>query len=73
LKGDQITIEASILMISDSYDAMTTDRPYRKALSKEEAISELKKYSGIQFHPMLTQCFVNSVLSRNDDDLMKEK
>lgn len=64
LKGDQIAIEASILMISDSYDAMTTDRPYRKALSKEQAISELEKYSGTQFHPMLTQCFVSSVLNK---------
>lgn len=66
LKGEQIAIEASILMISDSYDAMTTDRPYRKALSKEQAISELTKFSGTQFHPMLTKCFVDSVLSHID-------
>lgn len=66
LKGDQIAIEASILMISDSYDAMTTDRPYRKALSKEQAISELTKFSGTQFHPMLTKCFVDSVLTHID-------
>lgn len=73
LQGDQIAIEASILMISDSYDAMTTDRPYRKALTKEEAISELEKYSGIQFHPMLTQCFVKSVLTHVDIGHLKEK
>ncbi len=64
LKGEQISIEASILMISDSYDAMTTDRPYRKALSKEVAISELEKYSGIQFHPLLTRTFIDGVLSK---------
>jgi len=71
LKGDEITIEASILMISDSYDAMTTDRPYRKALSKSQAISELVKFSGTQFHPMLTQCFVSSVLTHVDMDTTK--
>jgi len=71
LKGDEITIEASILMISDSYDAMTTDRPYRKALSKSQAISELEKFSGTQFHPMLTQCFVSSVLTHVDAEMTK--
>lgn len=69
LKGDQISIEASILMISDSYDAMTTDRPYRKALSKEKAISELEKYSGVQFHPLLTRTFIDGVLARDDEEL----
>lgn len=54
-------------MISDSYDAMTTDRPYRKALSKEIAISELEKYSGIQFHPLLTRTFIDGVLSEEDE------
>jgi putative nucleotidyltransferase with HDIG domain len=51
LKGSEIPIETTILTISDSYDAMTTDRPYRKALSSEEAIKELLKYSGTQFNP----------------------
>jgi len=65
LKGSQIFIEAAILMIADSYDAMTTDRPYRKALDKDEAIDELIKCSGTQFHPMLAKCFIESVLSTN--------
>jgi putative nucleotidyltransferase with HDIG domain len=51
LKGSEIPIETTVLTISDSYDAMTTDRPYRKALSSEEAIKELLKYSGTQFNP----------------------
>lgn len=72
LKGDEISIEASILMVSDSYDAMTTDRPYRKALSNEQAISELKKYSGTQFHPMLAKCFIEGVLNKLDTENLVE-
>jgi len=64
LKGDEILIEASILMVSDSYDAMTTDRPYRKALTNKQAISELIKYSGTQFHPILSKCFIEGVLDK---------
>ncbi len=51
LKGSEIPIETTILTISDAYDAMTTDRPYRKALSSEEAIKELRKHTGTQFNP----------------------
>ena len=81
LEGDQITIEASILMISDSYDAMTTDRPYRQALTKEMAISELEKYSGIQFHPELARTFIDKVLllenveeapERSDEEILEQ-
>lgn len=58
IAGDKIPIEASILAIADSYDAMTSDRPYRKALSKEEALEEIKVNAGTQFHPTLAQAFV---------------
>lgn len=61
LKGEEIPIEASILMIADTYDAMTTDRPYRKALTKEMAIEELRKYSGTQFDPRLVDVFINMI------------
>ena len=58
LVGDQIPIEACILTIADSYDAMTSDRPYRKALTAEEAFEELKRNSGTQFHPGLVEAFI---------------
>jgi len=58
LKGDQIPIECRILAIVDAYDAMTNDRPYRKAKSPAEAIAELKKYSGKQFDPRLVETFL---------------
>lgn len=58
LAGDAIPIEACILAIADSYDAMTSDRPYRKALTKEEALNEILKNAGTQFHPILAEKFV---------------
>jgi len=53
LKGDQIPLIASIISVADAFDAMTTDRPYRKGLSKKEAAEEIKHESGKQFHPQI--------------------
>jgi len=53
LKGEEIPLEARIIAVADSYDAMTTERPYRKALTKEEAIKELLKNAGTQFDILL--------------------
>lgn len=55
LSGEQIPIGARIIMIADTIDAMTTDRPYRVAMSLERAIEELERYSGHQFDPRLVQ------------------
>jgi len=51
LRGEEISIPVSILIIADSFDAMTTDRPYRKAYSFERAINEIKDNAGTQFNP----------------------
>ncbi len=59
LKGPDIPLECRILAIADAYDAMTSDRPYRKALTHEVAIAELKKFAGTQFDPDLVPEFVN--------------
>ena len=59
IKGDNIPIEGRCLCIVDAFDAMTTDRPYRKALSVEAALAELSKYSGTQFDPQLTEKFIS--------------
>lgn len=56
--GENIPIEARCLCIVDAFDAMTTDRPYRKALSVEQALYELKLCSGTQFDPQLVNAFV---------------
>lgn len=58
LSGDNIPLIASIIAVADSYDAMTTDRPYRKGLSKAEALAELRRESGKQFHPLAAGAMV---------------
>jgi putative nucleotidyltransferase with HDIG domain len=55
LVGEAIPIGARIIMIADTIDAMTTDRPYRKALTLQRALEELEKYAGTQFDPRLVQ------------------
>ncbi len=57
LVGQEIPVECRILAVVDAYDAMTNDRPYRKALRKEDALTELRKYAGIQFDPIVVDCF----------------
>ena len=63
LVGDKIPIIARIVSVLDTYDAMTNDRPYRKALSAEEAVEELKRCSGNQFDPEVVDLFLNNLLS----------
>jgi diguanylate cyclase (GGDEF)-like protein len=57
LTGTNIPIECRILAIADSYDAMTSDRPYHKAISKEAAVAEIRRNAGYQFDPDLTVKF----------------
>jgi len=58
LKGEEIPLGARILVVVDAYDAMTSDRPYRKALSKDQAVQILKRNSGIQFDPKLVEVYL---------------
>lgn len=51
LSGDNIPFISSIIAVADSYDAMTSDRPYRGALTKVQAAEEIQRCSGTQFHP----------------------
>jgi putative nucleotidyltransferase with HDIG domain len=63
LKGEETPIIAKIVAVADTYDAMTTDRPYRKALTKETAIEELKRCSGVQFDSKVVDAFVKAYQS----------
>lgn len=58
LKGDEIPIGAKILHVADSFDSMTSDRPYRPAPSIDYALSELRKHKGTQFDPLVVDAFL---------------
>lgn len=66
LKGDEIPYLARILTVVDSFDAMTSNRPYNKRKTYEEGIEELKKCSGTQFDPLIVQEFSKVVLENKD-------
>ncbi|MFH1369229.1 MAG: HD domain-containing phosphohydrolase [Elusimicrobiota bacterium] len=61
LAGEEIPLGARIVAVIDAFDAMTSDRPYRKALTKEAAIEELKKNSGTQFDPKVVKSFLETL------------
>ncbi|MBM3250212.1 MAG: HD domain-containing protein [Candidatus Omnitrophica bacterium] len=58
LKGEQIPLIAAIISVADTFDAMITDRPYRKGLSKEEAIAEIERVSGSQFDSRIARALI---------------
>jgi HD-GYP domain-containing protein (c-di-GMP phosphodiesterase class II) len=57
LRGNDIPLGARIVAIADAYDAMTHDRPYKRAMSHDDAIKELRRHSGTQFDPELVTLF----------------
>jgi len=64
LSGEAIPIGARVIMIADTLDAMTTDRPYRKALPFERVVDEVEKYAGKQFDPRLAKILMESRVIR---------
>jgi HD-GYP domain-containing protein (c-di-GMP phosphodiesterase class II) len=58
LAGKDIPLEARVVFVCDAYHAMTTDRPYRDALSEREALRRLKLCAGTQFDPKAVQAFL---------------
>jgi len=60
LKGEEIPLESRIVAVVDAYHAMITDRPYRKALPEEVALSELKNNKGTQFDPKVVEAFIKA-------------
>jgi putative nucleotidyltransferase with HDIG domain len=68
LKNEEIPFLAKIIAVADTFDAMTTDRPYRAALSDRKAINELKKQAGTQLDPEVVKAFIESY---NDDKIKR--
>lgn len=68
LQGENIPLECRILAIADAYDAMTSIRPYRQAMTHQQAMDELKKFAGIQFDPELVEVFLTLDIGANQPD-----
>ena len=68
LKGREIPIECRMLAIADAYDAMTSDRPYRKALTHEEALAQLVGGKDTQFDANLVEKFINAIEKKIGQD-----
>lgn len=64
LKGDEIPLTARVLHVIDAYQAMTSKRPYKRALSPEEAAQELKRCAGTQFDPELVEKLIRALRAR---------
>ena len=56
--GEEIPLEARVLAVADAFDAMTSDRPYRRALTREQSLAEIERCAGTQFDPRIAQVFL---------------
>ncbi|MCM8820657.1 MAG: HD-GYP domain-containing protein, partial [Candidatus Omnitrophica bacterium] len=68
LKGDEIPLLARILAVADAYSAMVSERPYRNAMTEEEAIAELRRHSDIQFDKSVVDTFIK-ILKENKKEV----
>ena len=66
LKGEEIPFLARVLTVVDSFDAMTSNRPYNKRKTYTQAVDELKRCSGIQFDPFIAEAFAEVILESGD-------
>ena len=73
LKGEDIPLEARIIAVADAYDAMTTDRPYRKAFPGAEAAQEILRNAGNQFDPEIAEVFAGLIGKRRNNGGNEEK
>jgi len=66
LKGEEIPLLSRILAVVDAYDAMTQERVYRRAMTKEEAMAEILENAGTQFDPYIAKVIVEKVLTSQE-------
>lgn len=73
LVGGQIPLNAAVLTVVDAYDAMTSDRAYRDALTTQEAINTLKQEAGRQFHPLIAEEFAEMITTTKNEEIVNLK
>jgi len=73
LRGDQIPLPSRIILVADTVEAMTSDRPYRRALPLETVVSELHKYSGSQFDPNAVEAFLRLIEIEGETFLSRDQ
>ena len=61
ISGEHLLLESRILSVADSFDAMTSDRPYRNAMPIRMAVSEIDAHAGSQFDPVVAKAFIELV------------
>lgn len=66
LKGEDIPIECRVLALADAFDAMTGERPYRRAKTVEEALEEIRRCAGTQFDPVLAEMFIRMIATEGN-------
>jgi response regulator RpfG family c-di-GMP phosphodiesterase len=71
LRGDQIPLPSRIILVADTVEAMTSDRPYRGAMSLDEVVRELRKYSGSQFDPVCVDAMLR-LLEREGESFIRK-
>ncbi len=69
LKGEEIPLSARIFAVVDVWDALTSDRPYRKAWTVEKTVNYLKENAGTQFDPIIVETFLKTIA----DDILTNK
>jgi len=69
LAGDQIPLGARIIFVADAYDAMTSNRAYRRAMPQSDALAELERCSGTQFDPAVVKALSDELLPTGDEAL----
>jgi HD-GYP domain-containing protein (c-di-GMP phosphodiesterase class II) len=61
LAADAIPLSARIFAVADTYDAITSNRPYRKGRSRDEAVEEIRRQAGKQFDPIIVRMFMRAI------------
>jgi len=73
LIGDQIPLPSRVILVADTVEAMTSDRPYRKALPLDTVVQELNKYSGSQFDPVVVDAFLALLEDEGDAFISRDQ